>query len=186
MVSAGDEGTHLPADAAVELDDEQDGSRGLVLAEGDGVEGRDGDVGAVDEWRPDVDLLVALVRRRDGRTEGDLLAPVAGVHEEPVVVDPDLVVRVPGRHGDLEVGGEDVGDRGVEGVDGDVLEDEPGLRRLKYCPDDEDGHQHDEQEDQQPGEDPPEYYSPLLPVVAAVLGRRHGVCALSWCGKSKA
>lgn len=109
-----------------------------------------------------------LVCRWDCRTEGDLLVPVGRVDVEPIVVDSDLVVWVPRRYGDLEVGGEEVRNGGVESVDGDVLEDEAWLRWLKNCPHDEDGHQHDEEEDQQAGEDSPENPSPLLPMVVAL------------------
>lgn len=48
---------------------------------------------------------MALVRRRDGGAEGYLLAPVGDVGVEAVVVDADVVVRVAGSEGDLEVGG---------------------------------------------------------------------------------
>lgn len=174
MVTTGDKRTDFPTNPTVDLDDQKDRTGGLVLAQCDGVEGSDRDVGAVDERRPDVDLLMALVGRRYGRTERDLLVPVGWVDVEPVVVDSDLVVGVPGRYGDLEIGGEHVGYGGVEGVNGDVLEDETWLRWLQNRPDEENGHQNDEEEDQQPGKDSPEKPSPLHSVVAAVLWR-HGV-----------
>lgn len=57
------------------------------------------------------------------------MAPVISVDVKTVVVNADLVVRVPGRESDLEIGCEEVrwisGD--VEGVDGGVLEEETWL-----------------------------------------------------------
>lgn len=57
------------------------------------------------------------------------MAPVSSVDVKTVVVNANLVVRVPRRESDLEVGGEEVrwiaGD--VEGVDGGVLEEETWL-----------------------------------------------------------
>lgn len=76
MVTTGDKRTDFPTNPTVDLDDQKDRTGGLVLAQCDGVEGSDRDVGAVDERRPDVDLLMALVGRRYGRTERDLLVPV--------------------------------------------------------------------------------------------------------------
>lgn len=72
-------------------------------------------------------------------TVGDLLAVVGGVGVEAVVVDAELVVGVAGVDGDLEVDGEEAGDGGVEGVDGDVLEDEAGLVGLDDGPSEEEG-----------------------------------------------
>lgn len=126
---------------------------------------------AVDEGGPDVDLLVALVGGGDGGAEGDLLAVIGGVDVEPVVVDADLVVGVSGGEGHLEVGGEEVRCGEVEGVDGGVLEDEPGLVWLEDGPDEEHHHQNDEGQDKYCSAQPPEEPSPLVPVAAAVLGR---------------
>lgn len=124
MVLAGNEGPDLPPDPAVNLDQQKNRAGILVLHESYGVVRSDGDVGAVDERRPDVDVLVALVHRGYESREGDLLATVCRIDVELVVVDADLVVRVSGGDGDLEAGGEDVGDGGVEVENGDVLEDE--------------------------------------------------------------
>lgn len=65
MVLSGDECSNLPSHPAVDLDQQKDAAGGLVLCESEGVVGSDGDVGAVDEGRPDVDVLVALVGWRD-------------------------------------------------------------------------------------------------------------------------
>lgn len=127
VVAAGDEGADLPADPAVSFDGDEDVTRRLVLAEAEEVEGRDGDVGAVDKRRPNVDLFVALIGGGDGGAEGHLLAPVSDVGFEAVVVDSDVVVRVARDERDLEIGCEKVGDGGVEGVNGDVLESEGGF-----------------------------------------------------------
>ena len=64
---------------------------------------------------------MALVRRRDGRTVGDLLVAVVDIGVEPVVIDSDVVVGIAGGESDLEVGGEEVGDGGIEGIEGDVF-----------------------------------------------------------------
>ncbi|PON97416.1 hypothetical protein TorRG33x02_068830 [Trema orientale] len=134
MVTARDEGAHLPTHPAVDIEVEEDGAVTLVLGQREGVERGDGDEVAVNKRRPDVDVLVALVGGRDSGAVGDLLVVVDREDVEPVVVDPDLVVRVARGDGDLEVGGQEVGDGGVEGVDGDVLEYESGLRGLQYGP----------------------------------------------------
>ena len=147
MVPTGDEGADLPPDPAVHLDEQKNRPGILVLPQSDGVVRSDGDVGAVDERRPDVDVLVALVYRRDERRERDLLRTVGRVDVEPVIVDADLVVRVSGGDGDLEAGGEDIGGGGVEVEDGDVLEDEAGLGGLEDGPHDEDCDEEDEVED---------------------------------------
>lgn len=139
MVTAGDEGADFPPDSAVGLERDHDDAVSLVLHKGDGVKRRDGDLVAVDKRRPDVDVLVALVGLRDSGPVRDLLVVVNGEDVEAVVVDSDLVVGVSGGDCDLEVGSEEVWDGGVEGVDGDVLEDEAGLRGLKDRPDDQDG-----------------------------------------------
>ena len=98
----------------------------MIVVKTNGVKRSDGNGGSKDKRRPDVNFFVSLVRRRERWSESDLLAPVSGVDVKMVVVNSNLVVRVPGRESDLEVGGEEVrwiaGD--VEGVDGGVLEDE--------------------------------------------------------------
>lgn len=65
MVLPGDECPDLKSHPPINLDQQKDGAGGLVLSQSDGVVGSDGDVGAVDEGRPDVDILVALVGGRD-------------------------------------------------------------------------------------------------------------------------
>lgn len=90
---------------------------------------------------------MSLVCWRDGCTEGDLLVAVGGVHVELVVVDANLVIWVTRRDSNLEVGGEGVWRRDVEGVNGGVLEDEPWLGRAEDGPDEEYGDQDYEDED---------------------------------------
>ncbi|CAN6577301.1 unnamed protein product [Malus baccata var. baccata] len=133
MVPTGYEGTDLKPGPAVYLDEQKNRPGILVLPESDGVVRSDGDLGAVDKRRPDVDVLVALVHRRDERRERDLLRTVRGVDVKLVVVDAELVVRVSG------------GD-GVEVEDSDVLEDEAGLGRLEDSPHDENCDEEDEVE----------------------------------------
>lgn len=127
---------------------------------------------------------MALVGVGERGGEGDLLAPVGGVDVERVVVDADARVGVVGGEGDLHGEGEGVGGWGnggrgvagggeVEGVDGGVLEDEEGFGGAEDDPDEED-HQEDEEDE---AEDRGEYaageLTPLLVVVAALLGA-HG------------
>lgn len=165
VVTAGNEGPDFPSHASVNFDDDEDVAVGLILTQGDEVEGSHGHVCTVDEWRPDVDLVVTLIRGRDRCAVGNLLVLVADVGVKTVVVDPDLVVGIPGRERDLEVGGEKVRDGGVEGVNGDVLEDEGGLGRTENCPDYEYGDENYEQED----EDPREYSAEDLPALILVV-----------------
>ena len=103
IVMAGDEGADLPSDLAVDLDGDEDVAVVLVLAQPLEVEGSNRDIGSEHEWGPHVNLLVSLVRGRDGGSEGHLLALVGDVGVEAVVVDSDVVVRVAGGEGDLEV-----------------------------------------------------------------------------------
>jgi len=172
MVSAGDKGPDFPSDPSVDLDGELHGPIGLVLAERDRIVRRDRHLGAVDEGGPDVDILVALVGRRDGGAEGDLLVAIGGVHVEPVVVDADLVVGVSGGDGDLEVGGQEVRGGEIEGVDGGVLEDEPGLVGLEDGPHEKHHHQNDEGQDKYASTESPAHPAPSFRMATAVL-RRH-------------
>lgn len=135
MVAAGDEGADLESDATGEFDRQEDGADGLVLVESGAVVGRDRDVVADEEGRPDVEVVVALVGRLNDGTESDLLVAVDGEDVEGVVEDSDLVVRVAGGDGDLDAGGEEVSGGDVEEEDGGVLDDEFGLGRLKNGPD---------------------------------------------------
>lgn len=116
---------------------------------------------------------MALVRGGDGGTVGDLLVLVGDVGVEAVVVDSDVVVGVAGGEGHLEVGREEVGDGGVEGVDGDVLEDEGGLGGAEDGPDYENGDEDYEEEDDDAPEDSPEYLPPPVLVVVTHFFR-HG------------
>lgn len=146
VIATGNEGADFPPNAAVDLNNKVDGAGGLVLGEGDAVVGGDGDVGAVEERGPDVDVLVALVDGRDGGVVGDLLAAVGGVDVHVVVVDADARVGVARVDGDLDGGGDDVGGRDVEVEDGRILEGEAGLLGLEDGPDEEDDEEEDEDE----------------------------------------
>lgn len=73
----------------------------------------------------------------------------------------------------MEIGGEEVRDGGVEGVNGDVLENEGRLGGTENCPYDENNEEDDEEEDQNAGEKPPEDFSSLAFVVVALF-YRHG------------
>lgn len=167
MITAGDEGSDLPLNAAVNFDGHFDGAVRLVLGEGEAVVGGDGDVVAVEKGGPDVDVLVALVDGGDDGVVGDLLVVVGGEGVEFVVVDADLGVGVAGVDGDLDGGGDDVGGGDVEGEDGGVLEDEAGLLGLEDGPDQEDHEEEDEVEDEEARAAPAEDPSPLALVVAA-------------------
>lgn len=168
MVPAGYEAPDLPSNPSVDLDHDHNVTIGLVLAQGRRIVRRDWDRVPVDEGRPHVDVLVPLVRSRDSSPLGNLLVPVGGIDFQPVVVDADLVVGVPGRDGDLERGGEEarVGG-GVEGVEGGVLEDEPRLVGVEDCP----GDQHDDEEDEHDHQAILEQPIPeLRPLLVAMLG----------------
>lgn len=90
---------------------------------------------------------MALVETRDDGPESDLLVAVNGVDAEVVVVDSDAAVGVAGGDSEKEIGGEETGDGGVEGVDSDVLEDESGLCGAEDGPDYEDGEEDEDDED---------------------------------------
>ncbi|KZV43207.1 hypothetical protein F511_39939 [Dorcoceras hygrometricum] len=143
MVTAGGERTDLPFHAAVKLDYHRDGAVIQRHREVGPVVRRHRDVGPVDKRRPNVDILVALVDRRDGGEVGDLLAVVGGVDVHPIIVDADFGVGVSGEDGDLNDGGDDNG------------------------PDDEDGQEDDEADDEEGGAESAEEFLPLAMVVAA-------------------
>ncbi|CAH9068431.1 unnamed protein product [Cuscuta epithymum] len=148
MVMSGDDGPHPPLNSPYNPDGEQDGAVSPVQGQRVAVEGRNGDVAAVNKRRPNVDALVALVDRRDVGVESDLLVVVRGVGPEPVVVNADVAVGVPGDDGDLDGGGQDVGGGEVEVEDGGFLEHESGFRGLENGPNEEDGEEDDEEENQ--------------------------------------
>ena len=134
MVAAGDERADFESDVAVEFDRQDDGAEGLVLVESGAVVRRDRNVVADEERRPDVEFVFVLEGRLDDGTESDLLVPVDGEDVEAVVVDSDVVVRVPGGDGDLNAGGEEVCGGDVEEEDGGILDNEFGLCGLKNGP----------------------------------------------------
>lgn len=114
---------------------------------------------------------MALVGRWDTVPERDLLVVVGGEHGHPVVVHPDPAIPVAGRDGDADAGGQEVGDGGVEGVDGDVLQYKLGLAWSQDGPHQQDGEQQDEEESQQArAQAERRLLPPLEPMPLAVLG----------------
>lgn len=175
MITARNEGPDLPSDPSIDLDGDQNVAVGLVLTQSDEVVGSDGDVVAVDEGGPDVDLLVTLIRGRDGGAIGDLLVAIVDVGVETVVVDSDPFVGVAGQDGHLEIYGQEVGHAGIEGVHGDVLQDEGWLGRPQGRPDDENRQQNYEQEYKNPHKDSSVYF-PATPLVVLTHFNRHRSC----------
>lgn len=102
VVPPGNPSPHLPPHPAVHFHVQKHSSGHLVLPQRLCHVGRHGDRVAAEEWRPDVDVLVALIRWRQHGGEGDLLAAVRGVRVDAVVEDSDVVVRVPRGEGDLQ------------------------------------------------------------------------------------
>lgn len=146
VVAAGDEGADLPTNPTLGSDGDEDVTVTLVLAEAEEIERRDGDVGAINKRRPNIDLFMALICRRDGGSVRDLLAPVGHEGFEAIIVNTDAVVRVTRDERDLKIRSEEVRHGGVEGVDGDVLEREGGFGGSKDCPYQKNCDQHDEKE----------------------------------------
>jgi hypothetical protein len=171
VVAAGDPRADLPADAAVDPDLEDEVPRGDVLGERSGEVGREGDAGAGEHGRPDVDVAVALVRGRQRRAGRHLLVLVGRVRVEAVVVHAHAAVGVARGEGHLQRGGERRGAVG-EGqlAERGVLEVEARVRGAEHEVDDEgddadDGGQR-QQRAQQAAAPPPEV---VVAVVAAVL-----------------
>lgn len=184
MVNSGNPSSDLPLDSSVDFYVDQNSSGGFVLLEDLEREGGDGDGGGVEVGGPDGGVAVALVGGGEGGGDGDLLAAVGGVGVEFGVVNSDAVVGVEGGEGDLHGEGEGVGGWGnggrgvagggeVEGVDGGVLEDEAGFGGAEDDPDEEDHQEDEEDEAEDRGEYAAEELTPLLVVVAALLGA-HG------------
>ncbi|CAI9779807.1 unnamed protein product [Fraxinus pennsylvanica] len=134
MVPAGDEGPNSPFNTAIDLDDQPNGSIGFVLAEGDAVVWRHRDTSSVNEWRPDVFVLVALVHRWNDCVVGNLLVVIGGVDFHFLVVNADFGIRVSRVDGDLNAGGDDARGRDVEAEDGGVLEGEMWFSGLENGP----------------------------------------------------
>lgn len=174
MVVARDPAPDLPADAAVDLDLEDEITRLAVILERGGEVWREGDVGAGEHRGPDADVAVALVDGRQRGGDGDLLVLVGGVDVEAVVVDPDPVVGVARGDGDLEHGREEGGGRGcrrgvcgkVELAERGVLEEEARVGRAEDEVDDERDDGDDEGEGEEEGEEAP---APVPQVVVAVV-----------------
>ncbi|CAH9117784.1 unnamed protein product [Cuscuta europaea] len=186
MVVSGDDSPHPPLNSPYNPDGEQDGAVSPIQGKRVAVEGRNGDVVAVNKRRPNIDLLMTLVDRRDIGVESDLLAVVRSVGLEPVVVNADVAVGVPGDDGDLDVGGQDVGGGEVEAKDCGFLEHESGFGGLKNGPDEEDGEEEDEEENQTARNGSADYLSSPLLVVGTLL-RRHGLFpgGRGWKGSSE-
>lgn len=153
LVPAGYDVPDLPPDPSFDFNQQQQSSGVPVLIQRRTDERSHWHGGAGDKRRPNVDVLVALVEARDDGPESDLLVPVDGVDAEVVVVDSDAAVGVARGDSEEEIGGEEAGDGGVEGVDGDVLEDESGLGGAEDGPDYEDGEEDEEDEDADDGAD---------------------------------
>lgn len=176
VVPAGDPCADLPPEAAVHAHSEEDIPRLLVLVQSGGEVGVEGDSDAEEVRGPDGLFVVAQVAGREQGAGGDLLTVVAGVGHEVVVVDPDAIVRVAGREGDLEDGGEEGGvDGEVELDEGGVLEVEAGLGGAEDEPDDEDDEEDEGDQDEQESDEPAVNPAPLVlaEVVAAVPLIRH-------------
>ncbi|KAG2560193.1 hypothetical protein PVAP13_8KG074351 [Panicum virgatum] len=175
VVVAGGPAADLPADAAVDPDLHDEVPVGDVLPHGVGEERREGDVRAGQDGRPDVDVAVALVHRREPGRERDLLVLVGGVDVEAVVVHADAAVGVVGGDGELRRRGEQrrgaVGE--VELAERGVLEDEARVRGAEDEVDDERDEADEEGEEQEDAQQAPERLLELVvAVVAAVLA--HG------------
>ena len=103
------------------------------------------------------------------------MAAIGGKNVEIFVVDSDSAVGVSGEDGDLDVGGQEAGcGGGIEGQNGDVLEDEVWLWGAEDDVDEED----DEEDEEDEGEDAAEYAAfelPTLLLVFAVLERHGGL-----------
>ncbi|TVU26802.1 hypothetical protein EJB05_29366, partial [Eragrostis curvula] len=124
VVVAGGPAADLPPDAAVDLDLHDQVPVGDVLGQCVGEVGRERDVGAGQHGRPDVDVAVALVHRRQRRAQRHLLVLVRRVDVQAVVVHAHAAVRVAGGDGHLQRRGEDAGDVGeVQLLESGVLEE---------------------------------------------------------------
>ena len=121
VVVTGGPATYLPPEPTVDLDVEEEESVGLVLGEGVAEIRGDGDEGAGEVRRPDVDVLMALVEAGDAVRRSDLLVLVGGVDVQTVVVDADAIVGVSGGDGDLDGGGEEIRSGEVEAENPSVL-----------------------------------------------------------------
>lgn len=103
MVMARNESTNLPPNPAVNLNDDKDVTVILVLAQPQEVIRSNRNIGSVNKRRPNINLLVTLVRRRNSGTVRYLLATVGNVGVEAIVVYSDFVVGVARRKCDLKV-----------------------------------------------------------------------------------
>lgn len=94
MVTARAEGTNLPPNPAVNLNDDKDVTVILVLAQSYEVVRSNRDIGSINKRRPNINLLVTLVRGRNSGSVRYLLATVGDVGVEAIVVDSYFVIRV--------------------------------------------------------------------------------------------
>ena len=144
LVPTTDKVSNFPTDPPLNFDKQRQRSDVTILIQRRADEGRNRDGGAGDERGPYANFLMALVKPRDESVESDLLVPVNGGDVEVFVVDSDAAVGVAGRDSEEEIGGEETGDGGVEGVDGDVLEEESGLGGAEDGPDYKDAEEEEE------------------------------------------
>lgn len=103
VVVAGDPGADLPAEAAVDLDVDEQIAGGLVLGERHHEVRRQRHVGRGEVGRPHRHVVVAHVPGRELRRDGDLLVLVLRVHVQLVVVDAHPVVWVFRGERDLQI-----------------------------------------------------------------------------------
>ncbi|KAA8549937.1 hypothetical protein F0562_001621 [Nyssa sinensis] len=142
VVPAGDKRAHLPSHPSINLDVDQNHSSHLIFVQHNGQIWSYGYSIAAQERRPHVQVLVSLIGIRQQRRQSNLLAAVRSEDVELVVVYSNVAVWVSRSESDLKIGGQEVGGRGVEGVDGGVLEDEARL-----CGPEDDPYQEDDEED---------------------------------------
>lgn len=86
--------TNLPTNSSVNSNGSKEITVRLILRESLKVKRSNGNFGAVNRRRPNVDFFVTLVGRWYGGSVSDLLATVGDVGVETVVVDADVVVGI--------------------------------------------------------------------------------------------
>lgn len=138
MVMTGCNRPYFPFHTAVNFKVEPNAAVLLVFGESRAVIGSNRYVIAHNKRRPDVDVFVALVYRRNLGVIRNLLVVVGGVNIHLVVIYAYVAIGITGVNGGLNRGGEDVRGGDIEDEDGGVLEDETGFFGLKNGPNDED------------------------------------------------
>ena len=189
VVVPGDPAPDLPPDPAIDPDLQDEVPSCNILAQRVGEERREGDAGARQDRRPDVDVAVALVHLRQPGRQRDLLVLVGRRDVEAVVVDADAAVRVAGGERHLRRRGEQrrraVGQ--VELPERGVLQVEARVGGAEDQVDDERDHAGEEREGEEDEEQAAAGLAEVVVrVVAAVLAHGWlvvsselaGVCAL--------